>query len=99
MGQPPHIFSGDRTQADAFIREMKAYLRLNLTVTGFTSPIRKVALTLTLIKGSEVDGWANDVGLWLDLFDPTTQDMPAIWNSFLQEFARQFQDTQHPNRA
>jgi hypothetical protein len=78
MGQLPQIFSGDRTQANAFIREMKAYLRLNLAVTGFTSPIRKVALALTLIKGSEVDGWANDVGLWLDSFDPTTQDMPTI---------------------
>jgi hypothetical protein len=99
MGQLPQIFSGDRTQANAFIREMKAYLRLNLAVTGFTSPIRKVALTLTLIKGSEVDGWANNMGLWLNLFNPATQDMPAIWNSFLQEFARQFQDMQCPNRA
>ena len=99
MGQLPRIFTGDRTQADDFIDELKGYLRLNHRVTGFDSPITKVALALTLIKGPEVAGWVRDVGEWLDTWDPNTQNIPAIWNIFLQEFARQFQDTQRPNRA
>ena len=56
-------------------------------------------LALTLIKGPEVAGWARDMRLWLESFDPTTQNLPAIWNAFLAEFATQFQDTQRPNRA
>ena len=99
MGQLPRIFSGDRAQADDFIDELKSYLLLNYQVAGFNSPITKVALALTLIKGPEVAGWARDMRLWLESFDPTTQNLPAIWNAFLAEFATQFQDTQRPNRA
>ena len=99
MGQLPRVFSGDRAQADDFIDELKSYLLLNYQVAGFNSPITKVALALTLIKGPEVAGWARDMRLWLESFDPTTQNLPAIWNAFLAEFATQFQDTQRPNRA
>ena len=99
MGQLPRVFSGDRSQADDFIDELKSYLLLNYQVAGFNSPITKVTLALTLIKGPEVAGWARDMRLWLESFDPTTQNLPAIWNAFLAEFATQFQDTQRPNRA
>jgi hypothetical protein len=58
-----------------------------------------VSLALTLIKGSEVAGWARDMGNWVEAFDPDTQNVPAIWNMFLEEFKRQFQDTQRPNCA
>ena len=99
MGQLPRVFSGDRSQANDFIDELKSYLLLNYQVAGFNSPITKVALALTLIKGPEVAGWARDMRLWLESFDPTTQNLPAIWNAFLAEFATQFQDTQQPNRV
>jgi hypothetical protein len=58
MGQLPQIFSGDRSQADNFIDELCGYLQLNRNVAGFNLPITKVSLTLTLIKGPEVTGWA-----------------------------------------
>jgi hypothetical protein len=44
----------DRRQARDFIEELQSYIRVNLGVTGFKSPIRKVALALTFIKGPEV---------------------------------------------
>jgi hypothetical protein len=58
-----------------------------------------VSLALTLIKGPEVAGWARDMGNWVEAFDPDTQNIPAIWDMFLLEFERQFQDTQRPNHA
>jgi len=51
MEQLPQTFTGDRTKTDAFIDEVKGYL--NSDVAGFISPIKKVAFTLTLIKGPE----------------------------------------------
>jgi hypothetical protein len=39
------------------------------------------------------------MGNWVEAFDPDTQNIPAIWDTFLLEFSRQFQDTQRPNHA
>jgi len=54
VGQLPAIFDGDRLKADKFIEELKAYYRVNRDVAGFNSPIRKVALALTLMQGPQV---------------------------------------------
>ena len=62
MGEKPAIFTGNRTKADDFIEEVKAYFCVNQDITGFNSPIKKVAFTLTLIKGDEVAGWVKDMG-------------------------------------
>jgi len=62
MGGLPQIFTGDRLIADDFIKEVKGYLRLNQDVAGYNSPIKKVALTLTLMKGPQVAGWTRDMG-------------------------------------
>ena len=62
MGEKPAIFTGDRTKAEDFIKEVKAYFCVNQDVAGFNSPIKKVAFTLTLIKGDEVAGWVKDMG-------------------------------------
>jgi hypothetical protein len=57
MGSLPRIFEGDRDKADAFLTEYLGYLMLNQGVPGFESPIRQVAMALTLIKGEKVDLW------------------------------------------
>ena len=51
MGGLPQIFYGNRTKADNFINEVKAYLCLNADIAGYNSPFKKVTFTLTLIKG------------------------------------------------
>ena len=99
MGQLPQTFYGDRMKADDFIEEVKGYLRLNHDVAGFNSPMKKVAFTLTLIKGEDTAGWTRDLGAWLDRLDPAVDNVPALWDQFLLEFADQFQDTQREDRA
>jgi hypothetical protein len=86
MGQLPQVFSRDRSQANDFVDELQGYLRLNRNVAGFNLPIMKVSLALTLIKGPEVAGWARDMGNWVEAFNPDTQNVPTIWNTFLLEF-------------
>ena len=97
MEQLPQTFTGDRTKTDAFIDEVKAYL--NSDVAGFISPMKKVAFTLTLIKGPETAGWTRDLRNWLVSLDPAVGDIPAVWEQFLQEFADRFHDTQREIRA
>ena len=38
-GVPPLVFNGDRTRADAFLRELRIYILANQGVPGFESPI------------------------------------------------------------
>jgi Retrotransposon gag protein len=99
MGQLPQTFTGDCMQADNFIEEVKGYLRLNWDVAGFDSPMKKIAFTLTLIKGPDMVGWTHEIGYMLDGLDPDVDNVPALWQQFLYEFEDQFQDTQKEERA
>jgi hypothetical protein len=99
MGGLPQIFNGDHARADDFIKEVKGYLRLNQDVAGYNSPIKKVAFTLTLIKGPEVAGWTCDIGAWIDTMNPVADNLPEVWDTFLVEFTTQFQDSSREERA
>ena len=99
MGGLPQIFYGDRTKADNFINEVKAYLHLNADVTGYNSPFKKVAFTLTLIKGESTAQWVRDMGNWLNRLVLPRDNIPGLWDQFLTEFQNQFQDTQAAQRA
>ena len=90
---------GDHTKAEEFIEEVKGYIWLNQDIPGFNSPIKKAALTLTLIKGPEVAGWVRDMGLWIDQLNPTLDNIPFVWEQFLQEFTKKFHDSQQQDRA
>ena len=86
MGSLPQIFIGDCTKAEEFIEEVKGYIQLNQDVPGFNSPIKKAALTLTLIKGPEVAGWVRNMGHWIDQLNPTLNNVPFIWEQFYKSF-------------
>jgi hypothetical protein len=76
MGTLPQIFHGERDKADAFMNELLGYLLLNHNVPGFESPIRQVAMALTLIKGPRVDQWVWDMTTWLRGLDPLNNNVP-----------------------
>jgi len=94
MGSLPAIFSGNRAEAKHFINGVQAYIQLNREVPGFTSPMKKIALVLTLMQGDKVADWANDMGQALDELNPLTDNIPALWTTFLEEFREQYLDTQ-----
>ena len=94
MGALPQIFHGDRTKANDFINEVKAYLHLNADVAGYDSLFKKVAFTLTLIKGESAAQWVRDMGDWLNGLILPWDNIPGLWNQFLTEIQDQFQDTQ-----
>jgi len=94
MGSLPAIFLGNRAEAEHFINGVQAYIHLNREVPGFTSPMKKIVLVLTLMQGDKVADWANDMGQALDELDPTTDNIPVLWMTFLEEVREQYLDTQ-----
>ena len=99
MGSLPQIFNGDRSKADDFIKEVKGYFCLNTNVPGYNSPYKKVAFTLTLIKGDEPAQWVWNMGNWLDTLNPVADNIEDLWLQFLEAYAYQFQDSQAAQRA
>ena len=99
IGALPQTFDGDQTKAQDFIREVKSYFHVNYDVAGFNSPIKRMAFTLTLIKGPEVAGWNRNMGEVLDALGPLVDNIPAVWDQFLYKFSAQFQDSQKEGRA
>ena len=93
MGSLPQIFYGDQSKADNFIKEVKGYFHLNADVPGYNSPYKKVAFTLTLVKGEETAQWVWNMGNWLDMLDPIADNIEDLWLQFLEAYAYQFQDS------
>jgi hypothetical protein len=56
MGNKPENFYGERAKANTFIKDVKAYLRLNEDVAGYNSSKNKIAFTLMCMKGNKVLG-------------------------------------------
>jgi hypothetical protein len=78
IGALPFIFTGNRTQVEVFLAAVQTYLDLNFNVPGFNSPMKKVALTLSLMQGPDVKLWANSMGRMLEQLDLTIDNMPAL---------------------
>jgi hypothetical protein len=99
MGSLTRIFDGDRTKAEAFLTEFLGYLMLNHGVPGLESPIRQVALALTLIKGEKVDLWVKNMIDAIRRLHPVHHNIPAVWNEFEQAFRQKFIDSTGELRA
>jgi len=82
MGTLPQIFTGNCAKAQEFMDELLGYFCANRGIAGFESPMRKVSITLTMIKGSEVAGWAHDMGRWVNSLDPTVDNIELVWEQF-----------------
>jgi len=61
--------------------------------------MKKIALVLTLMQGDKVADWENDIGQALDKLNPATNNIPALWTTFLEEFREQYLDTQAADQA
>ena len=99
MGSLPQIFYRDRSKANDFIEEVKGYFCLNADVPGYNSLYKKVAFTLTLVKGEETAQWVRNMGNWLDTINPIVDNIEDLWLQFLEAYAYQFQDSQAAQRA
>ena len=55
----PEIFEGNPSEAENFIYEFVAYFMAHDDEPVLASPVARVALTLSRVKGEEVDQWVD----------------------------------------
>jgi hypothetical protein len=67
-------------------------------VPGFNSPKKKIQFVLTHMKGPDVAGWVKDMQTLLTTID-LANNVPILWDQFLVEFERNFQDTAKADKA
>jgi hypothetical protein len=63
----PKIFRGDPTEAEQFIYQFAAYFMAHDDEPRLALPAARAALTLTRIRGEEVDQWVDRQLDWLEL--------------------------------
>src|SRR5580692_9210711 len=83
----PKIFGGDPTEAEQFIYQFAAYFMAHNDEPRLALPAARAALTLTCIRGEEVDQWVDRQLDWLELQDCND---PRVGEAFVQAFFEEF---------
>ncbi len=65
----------------------------NQGVLGFELPIRQIAITLTFIKGPQVNGWVEGILEGLEQLHPIANNIEYTYIDFLACFEVQFMDS------
>ena len=93
MGALPMIFKGDFSKAESFIWEFSTYILVNHDVPALASFIWRTTITLTCIKGPEVNQWTKQQLDWLMGLQPADNNL-ATYQHFIQNFCNHFKDLQ-----
>ena len=83
----PKIFKGNPSKAEHFIYEFATYFMAHDKELVLASPVTRVALTLSQVKGEEVEQWVGQQLQWLKLQDQ--QDL-KVRSTFVEAFFDQF---------
>ena len=83
----PKIFKGNPSTAEHFIYQFTAYFMAHDDKPVLASPVARVALTLSQVKGEEVGQWVDQQLQWLELQD---QQDPRVGSAFVEAFFEQF---------
>jgi hypothetical protein len=102
VGNPPIIFTGDRSKAEQFITQWQLYEGVNITNTLMHNPYQRAMFFLTYIQGNLVNEWVKGVNAWLRT-QVTTQGWATtderLWNGVIGAFNRQYADVLEQEKA
>jgi hypothetical protein len=95
VGNPPHIFTGDRTKSKEFITQWEMYEGVNISNNLMHNAYQQSLLFMTYIQGPLVNKWIKSMNAWLRLQitwngRPTNDEW--LWDSILLSFNRQYTD-------
>ena len=102
MSSQIDIFNGDRTKAKKFQIEFGLAWMTNPHHQNMRVPMQRVALTLSYIKGEEVDEWSHEYAdqladkVYNNGVDPSNEQ---LWDDFVLAFVHRFRDTGKEERA
>src|SRR5712691_10222834 len=95
-GNPPQVFTGDRTKSDGFLLAFRLFKAANRNNEQMSIPYSRVTTALTYMEGETVEGWKESQ---LDkLNDKITMHHVAetsetLWTDFEKEFKEAFTNT------
>ena len=95
LGVTPFTFTGERARAEEFIDAIKDHFLLNHQFTPYHSTLTRIAYTLSLVQGPEVNSWRRLMCNWV-LAQPDNQD---TYNQVITQFRAQFLDSGKALRA
>jgi hypothetical protein len=102
VGNPPVIFTGDRSKAEQFITQWQLYEGVNITNTLMRNPYQRAMFFLTYIQGTLVNEWVKGVNAWLRT-QVVTQGWATtderLWNGVIGAFNRQYADVLEQEKA
>ncbi len=88
-GNPPSDFDGNRALVDAFINEFNLYCLSNIDAEQMVNPMKRTALMLGFIKGSNVKDWTKRWTNWM--VQEFTTGRPTMDEHYWLEVSRGFQ--------
>jgi hypothetical protein len=102
VGNPPVIFTGDRTKAKQFITQWQLYEGVNITNALMRNSYQRAMFFLTYIQGVLVNEWVKGVNAWLRT-QVTTQGWAThdehLWNGVIGAFNQQYADVLEQEKA
>ena len=104
-GTTPSIFTGDRSQNDAFTSEFRRYHLLNRNNDAISNPFNRVLTALSYIKGPLVEDWVSAQDRCLErCLDPMHADYvpdnsETLWLEFEVAFKSAWKDSEKTQSA
>ena len=102
FGQPPDVFTGDRTKTKEFLTQWELYYNLNHLTNVMGVPYSRCMFFLTFCKGPLMATWASTIARDI----ATRARRPGVginderlWTHLADSFRRQYADTMERERA
>ncbi len=95
-GNPPKVFTGDRTKSRSFISDLQVYFQLNRRHTDVRNCYSRVLIALSFIKGDDVVNWVNAQLINLNDDLKTNYDdehHEDLWENFISKFNANYVST------
>ena len=102
IGNPPTIFTGDKSKSEEFSTQWQLYEGVNMTNNQMRIPFQRAMLFLTYLQGPLVNEWVKAMSAWLRLQITTNHvrlEDEWLWESTMQAFNRQFADVLEQEKA
>ena len=65
IGNPPTIFTGNRTKTKEFLTQWELYWGVNANTCVMFNPYQRAMLFFMYIQGENVNEWVTNMALWL----------------------------------
>src|SRR5882757_2866453 len=101
-GVVPTAFDGDRSKTMKFLTDFKSFMLMNEDARIAKNPMKRCAYFLSLIQGTQVEGWSLRQHDWLDKLRKDATILPwnmNAWDVLEQEFRKSFIDYAANERA